>query len=336
EIRSVGGLLSMVLNSELEVLAHPENGAAVILDLAHAEERAERLTQQSARWQQTLGDGAMELIDDIEFDLRDRLRAVGREAEQLIESSDPGKSWDDIGTWLAESVTQAVSDNFVWAHTRSMHLAEVVSQHFMLDGRASVPGLSLAGTEKALRAIGSLDYVESGVLSIGQKLMIGLKGSYGGVLMFGLMTTLAGMALVNPISVAAGLIMGGFAYRNEAKQRLDQRRNEAKNAVRRLTDEAIFQVSKESRDRMNGVKRVLRDHFVSVAENFKQSLTESMRRAKSGSALPPTERGIRAEQLRRELHELQLLGDQADVLVARSPNLSRPGRAHAVQERSTS
>ncbi len=335
EIRSVGGLLSMVVNAELEVLANPESGAAVILDLVQAEERAERLTRQSARWQQTLADGSIELIDDIEFDLRDRLRAVGREADQLIESSDPGKSWDDIGTWLAESVTQAVADNFVWAHTRSMHLADVVSQHFVLDGRASVPGLSLAGTEKALRAIGSLDYVESGALSIGQKLMIGLKGSYGGVLMFGLMTTLAGMALVNPISVAAGLIMGGFAYRNEAKQRLEQRRNEAKNAVRRLIDEAIFQVSKESRDRLNGVKRVLRDHFISVAENFKQSLTESMRRAKSGSALPPTERGVRAAELRRELHELQLLGDRADALVTGTPRPTEPERRRAVQERSS-
>lgn len=333
EIRSVGGLLAMVVNAELEVLANPENGAAVIVDLTQAEERAERLTRQSARWQQTLADGSIELIDDIEFDLRDRLRAVGREADQLIESSDPGKSWDDIGTWLAESVTQAVADNFVWAHTRSMHLADVVSQHFVLDGRASVPGLSLAGSEKALRAIGSLDYVESDALSIGQKLMIGLKGSYGGVLMFGLMTTLAGMALVNPISVAAGLIMGGFAYRNEAKQRLEHRRNEAKHAVRRLIDEAIFQVSKESRDRLNGVKRVLRDHFISAAEDFKQSLAESMRRAKSGAAMPPTERATRVAELRRELRELQLLGDRADASLAGTPRVSETDGQPVVQER---
>lgn len=319
EIHTVGELLAMVFSTELEVIGNPENGEEIIQDLRQAEETAERLTLHSARWQQTLADGTSELIDDIEFDLRDRLRQVGREAEQLIDSSDPGRSWEDTGTWLAESVTQAVSDNFVWAHTRSMHLADVVSKHFVLEGRSSVPDLSLPSTERALRAIGDLDYVRSGSLSAGQKLMIGLKGSYGGVLMFGLMTTLAGMALVNPISVVAGLIMGGFAYKQDAKQRLEQRRAEAKVAVRKLIDEAIFQVSKESRDRLNTVKRVLRDHFVSVAEHFKQSLAESIRSAKRSAALPPSERSVRAAAVASELRALRALGDRAMEVGAPSP-----------------
>src|SRR5690625_5731877 len=110
--------------------------------------------------------------------------------------------------------------------------------------------------------------------------MIGMKGSYGGVLMFGLMTTLAGMALVNPISVAAGLVMGGFAYRQDMSHRLEQRRAEAKQAVRRLIDESIFKVGKESRDRTMRMKRVLRDHFITVGEELKYSLNESVRSAK--------------------------------------------------------
>lgn len=318
EIRSVAGLLAMVVNAELEVLNTPQNGAAVVQDLVQAEERAERLGRISARWQQTLGDGAAELLDDIEFDLRDRLRSVGREAEELIESSDPGKSWDDIGAWLSESISQAVSDNFVWAHKRSQHLAEVVAQHFTLDGRASTPELSLVGTEKALRAIGDLDFVKSGSLTAGQKVMIGLKASYGGVLMFGLMTTLAGLALVNPVSIAAGLIMGGFAYKQDAGQRLEHRRIEAKAAVRRLIDEAIFQVSKESRDRLGGVKRLLRDHFISVAESFKLSLTESIRVAKRSAQLPQTERGQRLELMRRQAHEIQAVSEEAEAICGRA------------------
>src|SRR5690606_16179286 len=155
---------------------------------------AEQLSLQSARWQQTLGDGTAELIDDIEFDLRDRLRAVGREAEALIDSSDPGEAWDEIGVWLADSLTAARTQHFIWAFDRSKHLAEVVSKHFALDGRAAVPDLTPPTVDRALGAIGSIDFVRSGSLSIGQKVMIGLKGSYGGVLMFGLMTTFAGMA----------------------------------------------------------------------------------------------------------------------------------------------
>ncbi|WP_449276915.1 dynamin family protein [Leucobacter sp. GX24907] len=319
EIDAVGELLAMVLQAEIDALADQSGGSEIVHDLRQAEENAERLTRRSARWQQTLSDGVAELLSDTEFDLRDRLRAVNREADQLIESCDPGKAWEDIGAWLAESVTQAVSDNFVWAHQRSLHLADVVAQHFTLDGRAAMPELSLSGTEQALAAIGGLDFVRSGNLSIGQKLMIGMKGSYGGVLMFGLMTTLAGMALVNPISVAAGLIMGGFAYRHDATQRLEQRRNEARMAVRKLIDEAIFQVGKESRDRMHKIRRVLRDHFVSVAENFKSSLGESVRKARQGAALPPSDRERRAEAAKAELQEIRSMCLEAAKLVGATP-----------------
>ena len=319
EIAAVGKLLAMVVQSELDVLRDPASGGTVVQDLRLAQETAERLTRRSARWQQTLADGVEELIADIDFDLRDRLRNVGREAERLIESSDPGRSWEQTGAWLAESVTQAVSDNFVWAHERSVHLAGVVAEHFSLDSRAAVPELSLAGTEQALRAVGSLDFVSSGRLSIGKKVMIGLKGSYGGVLMFGLMTTLAGMALVNPLSLAAGVVVGAFAYRQDAQHRLEQRRGEAKAAVRRLIDEAIFQVGKEARDRSLSTKRLLREHFVAVAENFKQSLAESIRMAKRGAELPKPERHQRAEAVALELQELRALCEEAAAVITPSP-----------------
>lgn len=311
EIDAVCELIAMSMQAEIGVLDDPSSSPEIVRDLKQAEETAENLTRRSARWQQTLSDGIGDLISDIEFDLRDRLREVGREAEQLIAASDPGKSWEDIGAWLADSVTQAVSDNFVWAHERSVHLAEVVAQHFSLDGRAAIPTLSLDGTDQALRAIGDLEFVQAGKLSLGQKVMIGLRGSYSGILMFGLMTTLAGLALVNPISLAAGLIVGGFAYRQDALQRLDQRRNEAKTAVRKLIDEAIFQVGKESRDRMNRIRRVLRDHFVTTAEEVKRSLAESIRIAQQGAALPPTQRDERAAQAAAELQEIRTLQARA-------------------------
>lgn len=311
DLVSVTDHLTMVLRAELDTLRNPTGEVETILGLEEAESVAHRLTQRSARWQQTLGDGAAELLSDIEFDLRDRLREVGREAEQLIDSSDPGKVWEETGSWLAESVTQAVSDNFVWAHQRSIHLAEVVAEHFSLDGRAAVPTLSAEGVGEVLRSIGGLDLVSNGKLTIGQKLMIGLKGSYGGVLMFGLMTTLAGMALVNPLSIAAGLVMGGFAYRQDSAGRLEQRRNEAKGAVRKLIDESIFQVGKAARDRANRIRRVLRDHFTQVAEELKRSLTESVQRAKHSRALPTDARQARMRELEEHLAQIQRLAAAA-------------------------
>lgn len=314
EILSVAEHLAMVLSAEREEI-EGDSGPGGVQGLQQAEEAAVRLTERSARWHQTLSDGAGDLMSDIDFDLRDRLRAVGREAEQLIDSSDPAKAWQDIGTWLAESISQAVSDNFVWAHQRSMHLADSVARHFSLDRSAAVPELTLAGAQHALDAIGQVSLAPSGRLSFGQKFMIGMKGSYGGVLMFGLLTTLAGMALVNPISVAAGVIMGGFAYRQDATTRLEQRRGEAKAAVRKLIDESIFQVGKESRDRMNRVKRVLRDHFIDLAEDMKRSLNESILAAKESASLPADERARRAEDIDVQLRDIDQLCERVRTAV---------------------
>lgn len=312
EVRGVADHLLMVLDAELRALESNDDSAVVVQTLEDAQQAATALAQRSVRWQQTLTDGAGELISDVEFDLRDRLREVGREAEELIATSDPGKSWADIGEWLADSITIAASDNFVWAHQRSIHLADTVAKHFSLDSRAALPDLELSAPDNLLDAIGGLDYVSSGQVSVGQKVMIGMKGSYAGVLMFGLMTTLAGMALVNPVSVAAGLIMGGFAYRQDAKQRLEQSRAEARAAVRKLIDEAIFQISKESRDRMGRVRRVLRDHFVALAEELKESLDDSIRRAKVASTLPPSERSQRIAATAEHAAEIRALLARAD------------------------
>lgn len=326
-IRAAVEHVSLGMEAELRALtsAGEGTGQRVVQSLQEAEHRAGMLAQRSARWQQTLSDGAGDLVMDIEFDLRDRLRTVGREAEQLVDSSDPGKSWDDIGTWLADSITQAVSDNFVWTHQRNVHLADVVAQHFSLDGRSAIPDLSFIDADETLANLEGLDHVRSGALSIGQKFMIGLKGSYGGVLMFGLMTTLAGMALVNPISIAAGLVMGGFAYRQDAQQRLEQRRAEARAAVRKLIDETIFQVGKESRDRISLVKRTLRDHFTEVAIELKKSLNVSVNQAKQGANLPQSERAQRIELLTREVEAGRGLVRLANELTAGVPSRDRIG-----------
>lgn len=328
DVRSAAEHLALTLEAELTALSDPNDAGGLRQGLALAEESANELARRSARWQQTLTDGAGELVSDIEFDLRDRLREVGREAEQLIDASDPGATWQAMGAWLADSITQAVSDNFVWAHQRSVHLSEVVAHHFSLGERVALPKLSATPADQLLHSVGALESVDEGRLSMGQKLMIGLKGSYGGVLMFGLMTTLAGMALVNPISLAAGMIMGGFAYKQDAQQRVEQRRAEAKNAVRKLIDEAIFQVSKESRDRIGRIRRTMRDHFLELAEELKRTIHESRRASQQGAVTPRDERDARALALSKQLAHVRRLIDEA-VRIAEQPTRSLTDRISA-------
>jgi hypothetical protein len=68
-----------------------------------------------------------------------------------------------------------------------------------------------------------------------------MRGSYGGVLMFGLITTFVGLSLLNPISIGAGVLLGTKAYKEDKENRVKARRSEAKMAIRRFTDDVSFQ-----------------------------------------------------------------------------------------------
>ncbi|MFC4604262.1 dynamin family protein [Rhodococcus kronopolitis] len=315
DLRSVSEHLALTLGSELAALRDPAKGAAAVAELQRAKTAAEELHKRTSLWQQTLSDGVTDLAADIDHDLRDRLRRVTREAEQSVDEGDPGKDWAELGEWLEQQVATSIGDNFVWAHERAVWLAEVVAGHFADSGAVALPHLDVADLDGVLEPVGSIADLESGRIGITQKVLVGMRGSYGGVLMFGLITTLMGMALVNPISVGAGLLLGTKAYREDKESRVLKRRSEAKVAIRRFVDDVSFQIGKESKDRLRLIQRLLRDHFTAIAEQTLRSLNDSLRAAQEAANLASTERSERAAQLEAQLRELAAVREAAARLV---------------------
>lgn len=314
DVHAVVEHLQLALASELAALRDPEKGAAAVAELQRAKAATEDLQKKTARWQQTLADGIADLASDIDHDLRDRLRQVTREAERAVDEGDPGKEWTELGEWLEQQIAQSVGDNFVWAHDRALWLAEVVAEHFEDAGAVELPQLDVADTDGVLEPVAELADLESGRIGITQKVLVGMRGSYGGVLMFGLVTTLMGMALVNPISVGAGFLLGTKAYRDDREARVVKRRADAKVAIRRFTDDVSFQVGKESKDRLRLIQRLLRDHFTAIAEQTLRSLADSLRAAQEAATVESAERTRRAAEVERQLAVLAELKQHAAQL----------------------
>ena len=316
DVTSVTDHLSVSLQTELEALEDPENAAALIAELQLARDQADELRKRTARWQQTLNDGVTDLMADIDYDLRDRARLITREAEEIIDAADPGQIWDQFGEWLQQRLAAAVQDNFVWAHERSTWLSQLVAEHFAEDGGGELPELQPGNAEAAFEPVLGLTDLDRGTTRLAGKILIGMRGSYGGVLMFGLITGIMGMALLNPISIGAGLILGTKAYRDDKETKVKRRQGEGKVAVRRHVDDVIFQVGKESKDRLRQVQRVLRDHFTDIADEVHRSLSDSVaaaqRAAKTGSA----ERERRIGEIKNELRRLDALKKQTAALSA--------------------
>lgn len=316
DLRVVSEHLALTVGSELAALRDPETARRAVDGLQQAKVRAEAMRRQSAQWQQTLADGIGDLAADIDHDLRDRLRAVTREAERAIDDGDPGADWEQFGEWLAEQTAGVVGDNFVWAHERSVWLAQRVAEHFAEAGTDTLPDVEAADLDGIFDAVAELATLDAGKTGITQKMLVGMRGSYGGVLMFGLISTMMGMALINPVSVGAGVLLGSKAYRDDKQARVVERRGKAKAAVRAFTDDVSFQVGKESRDRLRVIQRVLRDHFTSVAEQTSRSISESLSAAQSAAALADSERSSRTAIAEKTLGEIAALRRAADQLDA--------------------
>jgi hypothetical protein len=319
ELQAAAQHLALASSAELTALRDPHRGEDALSGLHRAKEHADNLRKRSSLWQQTLNDGIADLVADIDHDLRDRLRKITREAETAIDETDPGETWPQLGAWLEEHVATAIGDNFVWAHDRSIWLAENVAEHFAEAVAVSLPQLDHGDLEGLLEPVVGLADLDSGAIGVGQKVLIGMRGSYGGVLMFGLLTTVMGMALINPISLGAGVMLGTKAYREDKEQRLAKRRSEAKVAVRQFVDDVVFQLSKESKDRLRLVQRMLRDHFTGIAEQALRSLNESLRTAQESASLAANERDGRIREVENALRVLEQVHTQAAALTSAAP-----------------
>lgn len=315
DIRSVTEHLALAMGSELAALRDPQRAEAAVAGLQRAKAAAEELHKKTSQWQHTLSDGIADLAADIDHDLRDRLRRVTREAEETVDGGDPSSDWLELGDWLEEQIAASVGDNFVWAHDRALWLSELVAEHFAAAGAVALPDLDLGDLDDILEPVASLADLETGKTGITQKVLVGMRGSYGGVLMFGLITTFVGLSLLNPISIGAGVLLGTKAYKEDKENQVRARRSEAKIAIRRFTDDVSFQVGKESKDRLRLIQRVLRDHFTSVAEQTLRSLNDSLRAAQEAATVETTERSTRIGHLDREMKVVAELNERASALV---------------------
>lgn len=316
EIRSAAEHLNLSVESELSALNDPAAARRLTTDLERRKDEAQDALQQTALWQQILNDGIADLTADVDHDLRARFRVITQHTEDAIDSCDPTLQWAEIGTRVENDVANAVGDNFVWAYQRAEALAAEVARTFVqagLDG-VKVPEVNARDMGAGFGRLKSLAHLESKPIGKGHKVITSMRGSYGGVLMFGMLTSVAGLGMFNPISLGAGLLMGRKAYHEDMENRMLRVRNEAKTNLRRFIDDVLFVVTKESRDRLKLIQRQLRDHYREIANQTTRSLNESLQATLAAARVEETERANRVRELERQANILRQVIDNAEKL----------------------
>jgi hypothetical protein len=243
----------------------------------------ERRQQLSVNWQLALGDGATELMAQVEHDLRDRLRGVVRVAEAEITKANPIKRWSKFDAWVRGKVDESVRANFQLTREQARRLAEKVAGQLTGNPDAppnvALPDVRVHNPDEALRQIKGMELPESAKGGMLARVINSLRGSYGGVLMVGVLTSLAGMVLINAYSIIAGILLGVFTFWEDQKNGKERSKAESKMAVSKLMDEVIFQIGDESRAQLRGVHRALRDHFTVLNDQRLRAASDAVRAA---------------------------------------------------------
>jgi replication fork clamp-binding protein CrfC len=311
EVHSAAEHLTLSVTSELSALNDPDTRNGLAADLERRKEEAQEALQHTALWQQVLNDGIADLTADVDHDLRNRFRAITQHTEKVIDGCDPSHQWAEIGSELENVVATAVGDNFVWAYQRAEALAAEVARTFVEAGLDAVKMPEIRDMAVNLGEFKSLASLEAKPIRMGDRAVSGLRGSFGGVLMFGMLTSFAGLGMLNPLSLGAGALLGRKAYKEEMDNRMLRIRGDAKMNVRRFVDDIQFVVSKESRDRLKGVQRQLRDHYRGIANQTTRSLNESLQATLAVAKLEENERNTRIRELERQLNILKQVIDHA-------------------------
>ena len=254
---------------------------------------AEQVRAAAARCQTTLADDFADLTSDLDFDLRDRARRILREIDTAFDTADPSTQWTEFDEWLRAELAGAADANFSWLLQRCQWIADKAAHGFPHQP----PAVPIEESAWGYAGAGELNRPRLEGFTLSQRAFTGLRGSYGGVLMFGLVTSLTiGLPLFNPISLGAGLLFGGKSIHEEGESRLRRRQAAAKAAAQRHVDDFFLRFGKDSRDTMRHIQRGLRDHFAGLATGLREQ---------QGAAVERREH--RHREIRAELERLVAL-----------------------------
>ncbi len=330
---AVGGIartmveqLAAPLRAELES-QRAEEQTGPISRLHAAQREVDELRRCSARWQNALADEMADLLSDIEYDLRDRTRQILRTVDEAFDTADPLNAWDEFEEWLERCLLEAAEANHEWLVQRCDWTTRRVAATFARYGGDVLPPWSMTVPADLDERLPEIERPNVDRFTASQKLITGMRGSYGGLLMVGLATTLAGMPMINPLSLGVGALFGGKSIRDESRQLLRRRQAVVKTAVQRHVDDFFVRVTKDRRDAARQAQRMLRDHFTALTEELQEAIIRSLRSAKQAADTDAAARDQRQREIRLKMTRLAGLFEQAQQLTARSAPVQLEPRA---------
>ncbi|MEA3511076.1 MAG: dynamin family protein [Actinomycetota bacterium] len=306
-------LLLASLRTEQRALADPDSARDLIDELNDARARLGVLRVSGARWSTLLGDGITDLNQGIDGHLKSSFRDLLGQSDDRLGDGDPTVRWESITDDLRASVVTLARDTFEQVQTGADEITERVAEALRDAGLQAPEIAAPAGVD--LGEIWELSDrsprpEKRGPLAAGLGV---LRGTSSGVILLGVMSNLAGIAIAAPVTIGVGVLFGAKQIVDERRRLLEQRRQRARTVVRQYLAEAQTELSIESRKAVQEVHRLLRDSFSQQITDLNSTLTHSIRTIEGSLAVTEQTRAERLPLLSEQIEHLERLIEQTDA-----------------------
>lgn len=301
------------LRTEQEALANPESAKAMTDQLNDARGRLLALRRDGSRWGTVLGDGITDLNQEIDRYLRSSVRSLLDEFDRRIGQTDPAGEWDEITDNLQASGASLAGDVFDRIQSGAARLADRVADDLATTGLAAPEIATANGTD-----LGGLWDPETRSLDTGGTGPIAaslgaLRGTSSGVVLLGVMSRLAGIAVGTPVAVGVGVLFGIKQVIDERKRRLERRRQRGNAIVREYLNRVQAELSVESRKAVQSVHRSMRDAFAQQITDLNAALSRTAQAVEASIDATDRKRQQRLSLLSRQIEHLDRLITQTDA-----------------------
>lgn len=309
--RVVGELEAQYLD-ELAALSDPVVAESRMAELAEAEARAAAQRQASARWDVTLADGISDLNRAATHDLDSRLRAFYEESDAAVDAIDPADSRDEYEQWLYRRAAEILTANDEEVRRRVADLVALVESHFVEDGgdRGAAAGFeveigSLSETAAEARGVRQTELEADRV----GKGIAALRGSYGGLMMVGIMSkvVIGATTFLNPATLVLGGLLSARTIKELRKQSLNERRRTTKIDGQKYIGELAVLARRDNAERLERIRRQLRDRYQQRAREHQEALSTALATARADASRSDAERQARIADIEAELGRLAKL-----------------------------
>jgi hypothetical protein len=189
-------------------------------------------------------------------EVRAGLVRLGASIDEVVGSVDPGKEWPQVRAAVDDGAADLVRSLSARLASGSQAVASSIADLFGAPGALDVAGVGLG------LGMGSVDGdapdagASQGAVSRGLDV---LRGSYGGIVLAGVLGQLVALPLAAPIALGAGAVFGVRQVADQRRKKVEQRRASARKVVRAHLDETGARLGSAVRKAVQAAQRDVRD-----------------------------------------------------------------------------